>query len=322
MSDEIVTTSSVRLPPMPPEIAAAIVKVMSGIKRLAKEGTNTFQRYKFTSVDQFYEAVGPLMADAGIFTLVLETEMDVDRRETTDDRGQTKASMWLSATYDIYVYHASGICFGPVARSTQVQASGAQSYAAAMSFVEKYFLRSLFKIPTGDTDVDVDASDKRDLPSRSSGRTPPRPAPTPVPISEEQGKALSNILASLDRSVWQDFSAAWKITRLGELVASDYSVALAQLQARQAAMKATNGKAPPNPNKPASASTEPQQIAPAFDWDGYRAALKAADTAEAADAIFDEWVEKRRPRVSLDEEDEAQKMLREVCDRLYINSPE
>ena len=318
MNEEITTTTPVRLPPMPPEIAAAVVKVMSGIKRLEKEGTNTFQRYKYTSVDQFFEAVGPLMAEAQIFTLVLESSMEVDRRETIDERsGQPKVSMWMIATYDIYLYHATGTFFGPILRSIQVPASGAQSYASAMSFIEKYFLRSLFKIPTGDAEIDVE--DRRDLPPRSSGRSPPRP--TPATITQDQASTISDALKALGSSAWANFSAAWKISRLGELSANDYAAALAQLQARQAAMKATNGKAPPNPNHATTASPNPQQASVAFDWDGYRAALKAADTAETADAIFDEWVEKRRPHVSLEEEDEAQALLRECCDRFFIDGP-
>jgi len=151
-------------PAMPPEIAKAIVEVMGQIKTLGKEGENKFQKYNYTSVDQFYEAVGPLMAKAGIFTLPFEASMIVDKRETTDDYGKTKTSVWLSATYDIYVYHSSGAQFGPISRSIQVPASGAQAYASALSFIGKYFLRDLFKIPTGDDD-DVDAQPKAALPA-------------------------------------------------------------------------------------------------------------------------------------------------------------
>ncbi len=163
--------------PMPPEVAKGIIKVMAGVKLLGKDATNPFQRYKYTSVDQFYEAIGPLMADAGIFTLLMENSIDISKQETTNDRGETKSSMWMSVSYDIYIYHETGVSFGPVQRSIRVLANGAQAYAAATSFVEKYYLRQLFKIPTGEADanVDLDMQDKHILPASDGRRQPPPP---------------------------------------------------------------------------------------------------------------------------------------------------
>ncbi len=152
---------------MPPDIASAVCSVMAKVKPLSKDATNTFQKYDYVSVDQFYGLIGPLMAEAGIFTMLYEKSMVVGERKTTDDRGNTKVSVWLSAIYDVWIYHKSGAAFGPVERSITVPASGAQSYASAISFTEKYYLRSLFKIPTGDGDADGD--EKHNLPA--SGKT-------------------------------------------------------------------------------------------------------------------------------------------------------
>ena len=132
-------------PVMPPEIIKAIIGVMSEVKKLAKEGNNAFQRYKFTSVDQFYEAIGPLMVRHGLCNMAFERSTTVEIREAVDERGAVKKSAWLLAEYDFWLYHESGAAFGPIARSIQVSATGAQSYASAQSYVEKYFLRNLFK---------------------------------------------------------------------------------------------------------------------------------------------------------------------------------
>lgn len=159
-------------PRMPPEIAKAIVAVMAKIEPLTKDAENTFQRYKYVSVDQFFEAVGKPMAEAGIFVVAFEDALDVSKRQTSNDRGDIKESVWLTATYDLFLYHVGGAEFGPVRRTITVPASGAQSYASAMSYVEKYFLRNLFKIPTGDGDADGD--EKRDLPSNDRRERPPQ----------------------------------------------------------------------------------------------------------------------------------------------------
>jgi hypothetical protein len=148
---------------MPIEIIKAIVAVTGKVKKLGKEGNNTFQRYKFTSVDQFYEALGPLMASEGLCDMAFEKSVTVEVRETANDQGVVKKGAWLIAEYDFVLYHESGVCSPAISRTIQVQASGAQSYASAQSYAEKYFLRNLFKVPTGDVD-EVDQAVQEGLP--------------------------------------------------------------------------------------------------------------------------------------------------------------
>jgi hypothetical protein len=156
-------------PKMLPEIAKAIVAVMLKIKPLEKDAENSGggKKYKYVSVDQFYELVGKAMAEAGIFLVAFEHSIDVRVKSSTDDRGGVRESSWLSVVFDLFLYHESGAEFGPIQRTTTVVASGPQSYAAAQSFIEKYFLRALFKIPTGDGDVD--AEPKQALPAERTG---------------------------------------------------------------------------------------------------------------------------------------------------------
>lgn len=150
---------------MPPDIAKAVVSVMREVKKIGKDATNRHGGYKYVSVDQLFDAVGALMSDAGIFVVVDETSCDTARRETTDNYGKTKVSTWLTCHYDIFIYHESGASYGPVKREIQVAATGPQAYGSGISYAEKYFLRSLFKIPTGEQDADADPQDG--LPDRS-----------------------------------------------------------------------------------------------------------------------------------------------------------
>ena len=57
--------------------------------------------------------------------------------------------------------------YGPVRRDVTVIAAGPQAYASAESFVTKYFLRSTFKIPTGDKD-DADLHENTPIPARQA----------------------------------------------------------------------------------------------------------------------------------------------------------
>jgi len=192
-----------RLPKMPPEIAKAIIAVCGQVKSLVKDDTNKFANYKFASVDTFYEAIGPLMAGAGIFVFADEVDTSVERRESTDDRtNTTKVSNWLISTFELMIYHESGTEWGPIRRKMQVLATGPQAYGSGQSYVEKYFLRGLFKVPTGEGDAD--SHEQTGLPARQQrpSRPPPRqPAP---PHHPDTGEILAPHELALGDS-WVDF---------------------------------------------------------------------------------------------------------------------
>jgi len=116
----------------------------------------------FASVDDFYNMVGPIMAEAGLFTFADVARSEISETETTDNYGKVKRNSYLNMEFDICLVHESGEMSMAVKREVTVIASGPQSYASAESFVTKYFIRNLFKVPTGDYDADSDA--KTDLP--------------------------------------------------------------------------------------------------------------------------------------------------------------
>lgn len=137
---------------MPAEIAGAVNDVCTKVKMAVKEHVNKHGGYKYVSVDKFYEDMGPLMAEAGLFLVMNEAQSESDGK-------------WLTLTFHIYLYHKSGKAFGPVVRSQGVMANGPQAYAAAQSFAEKYFIRQLFKVPTGEEDADADSQGKAQIPA-------------------------------------------------------------------------------------------------------------------------------------------------------------
>ena len=186
-------------PPVSPDIAKAIVAVMAQIGTLGKDSRNDHASYKYVSVDKFFDSIGRLMAKEGIFVLTNEVSTSVDRVESVDKRGEVKIGSWLTANYELFLCHSNGSVCGPVKRVIRVQATGPQAYGAAASYVEKYFLRSLFKIPTGDHDIDGEPQDG--LPAQSRAPTPPAPPShlgvaqsAPVtgssPVSQATGKRI------------------------------------------------------------------------------------------------------------------------------------
>lgn len=168
---------------MPPAVAAAIVKVARGIKAIAKNGVNEHGKYMFTSVDDFYNAVGPVMAEAGLFTFADLTHSETNEVETVDNYGKVKRNSYLSMEFDICLVHESGAMSMPVKRSVTVIAAGPQAYASGESFVTKYFIRNLFKVPTGDYDADQD--EKTELPASRAKQTVKPPAKQNIQTTPE-----------------------------------------------------------------------------------------------------------------------------------------
>lgn len=157
---------------LPAEVAAAIVAVAAQIRQIGQDERNPHGGYPYVSVDKFYERVGPLMAAAGLFLLVDEVSADV--------REGAKGNAWLFTRYALRFAHASGLCSPAVFRSCAQPISGPQAFGSAQSYIEKQFLRQVFKIPTGDKDVteSLDQPDESTAPV-SRGRTEPFKVPEP-----------------------------------------------------------------------------------------------------------------------------------------------
>lgn len=157
------------LPKFPPEIAKAIIGVMSEIEKLAKEEKNTHGGYKFASIDAFLELVNPLCAKHKIFFWINEREVEtIPPQDSVDKYGKPKKTPpALNIKYDIYIVHETGIQCGPAQREVTVLANGAQAYGSAQSYVLKQFQRGLFQIPTGDRD-DPDFAPAETLPQKKT----------------------------------------------------------------------------------------------------------------------------------------------------------
>lgn len=133
-------------PEMPVEIAKAIIAVAKEVKRLGADSNNEHARYAYVSVDKFYEQIGKLMAEAGLAVIVDETGSDVKEGKS--------GNPWLFMRYQLMFMHESGATSPPMGRSCALPISGPQAFGAAQSYVEKQFLRQVFKVPTGEKDAD------------------------------------------------------------------------------------------------------------------------------------------------------------------------
>jgi ERF superfamily protein len=159
------TTGEITLVPgMPPVIAAAIIAVKKQVKQLGFDQENKHGGYKSVSVDKMYETVGQMMAGAGLAVIIDEISTDVRSNDKT-------GNAWLFAQYALSFMHESGVMSAALRRSIALPISGPQAFGSAQSYVEKQFMRQVFKVPTGDKDADDTAPSDGTVPA---GRTEAR----------------------------------------------------------------------------------------------------------------------------------------------------
>jgi hypothetical protein len=157
---------------MDAKISEAIAAVMAGVPMLNKGEQNKHGNYSFASIDDFLEAVRPQMAKAKLVISSDEESFDV----INDGK-----DAWLKMVF-AFTAHADGAEYGPLRRTAMVRASmGSQALGAAQSYAEKQFLRSLFKIATGEgASIDSDSHPQSNLPAQhrapgSNGEAKPAP---------------------------------------------------------------------------------------------------------------------------------------------------
>lgn len=189
------TQSDRRRPAMPSSIAAAVVAVMGKVRQLGYDENNKFAGYRYVSVDKFYDTIRPLLSDAGLIILIDEVDTEVKKAEG-------EKSAWLFVRYHIWLASKDGDVYGPLNRSLSVPATGPQAYGSAQSYVEKQFLRALFKVPTGDDD-EVEAIDNRParsaLPPQATKDPPPAPPPAPTSQAAQVGEEVVNGRMAFER---------------------------------------------------------------------------------------------------------------------------
>ena len=141
--------------PIPASIVKAICSIQASVSSVSKSQRNQHGGYNFASTDDIYAAVTRKMGEVGLCIMPLEVHHEVVRFETADKSGGQKTVQWLKATFAFILATEEASWEHPEAkRSLFIQITGPQTHQAAQSYAEKAFLRSLFKLPTGDMDLD------------------------------------------------------------------------------------------------------------------------------------------------------------------------
>lgn len=152
-------------------LAEAIANVMAEIKPVDKEGWNDFHKYRYAKMQDLSRELTPLMGKHGI--VIFQTELS----KSMFDEGNA-----IAIQYQFTITHKSGEIWPERPVQTGLSAcrhrGGFDDKAInkCHTAARKYFLLSLFQIPTSDEE-DADAADQS-APQQSVAR-PRRQVPSP-----------------------------------------------------------------------------------------------------------------------------------------------
>ena len=147
---------------IPKSVAEALAQTAEEVEPLFKGSENHFQNYKYVSIDDYYLQVPKHALRHGL-TWTLR-EVDTGTFRMVGKKGEETA---MRFTYAVDLVHVEGHYVKEYDRITVYHpAQGAQTSGSARSYADKMFMRSAFKIATGEVELrepDADATDSRKM---------------------------------------------------------------------------------------------------------------------------------------------------------------
>lgn len=155
------------------KIYAAISAIMSEIGAIAKDRKNVAQGYAYRGIEDFYNAVHPLMSKYHVFSV--PKVLSKEREERTTKTGAALIYTMLTVEYTFFAEDGSSITTVVTGEGMD---SGDKSANKAMSVAHKYALAQIFCVPTADmTDPEVDSHEIE---------AKPKPVAKPIPPQEAE----------------------------------------------------------------------------------------------------------------------------------------
>jgi len=153
------------------KLFAKVAKVMTEVRKLKKDGNNTFDKYKYISGDNAFEHIGGIMASVNL--VILPSVYEIETKEVQSKSGGIMYFTTVHAQITLADGETgetwTGEWFG------EGSDRGDKSINKAMTAMMKYFLLRVFQIGSGeDADADSPGADeqKQQKPPQQTQRQP------------------------------------------------------------------------------------------------------------------------------------------------------
>lgn len=169
---------------MKAETIKAIIATRTQVGQLGKSEMNPHGRYKYVSIDTYYEKVALTAAMNGLSWIAHETDFKL-----LPEVGKTGV---IQVSYQMGLMHESGEYIPDFSRLTIVHPiQGAQTVGSAVSYLDKVFMRQLFSVATGEKDSDADETDPtllspvKTVPKENKVDAPKESSPDPIAATKQ-----------------------------------------------------------------------------------------------------------------------------------------
>ena len=146
---------------------AKMARVMGMLNTVAKNGYNEFQKYKYVTSGDMYDAVRKAMAKESLALMVRYIDHRQEEQTFTDNYGKTKnqTMTYVNLEFVLACGETGAIVTIPWLGSTSTTHD--KSIAGAITNAEKAFLQSTFIVSTGDLSEDPDSNNQEDTQRRA-----------------------------------------------------------------------------------------------------------------------------------------------------------
>lgn len=211
------------------DIYQTIIKVMGDLEAVKKDKYNQMQKFNFRGIDDVYNALHPLCAKHGMFSVPTNI-FD----EKTEERQTRNGGNLVYRLFKVeYTFFASDGTFVTAIVPAEGMDSGDKGTAKAMSSAHKYALLQIFSIPTEDIQ-DTDTSGEDAFPKGSPVYDPqPKQEEKPertIFIPPEESDQVDFALRLLEYSNWAEPKKQYFRQSIPKMSISELPVLIANLQ--------------------------------------------------------------------------------------------
>ncbi len=214
------------------DIYQTIIKVMGDLEAVKKDKYNQLQKFNFRGIDDVYNALHPLCAKHGMFSVPTNI-FD----EKTEERQTRNGGNLVYRLFKVeYTFFASDGTFVTAIVPAEGMDSGDKATAKAMSSAHKYALLQIFSIPTEDIQ-DTDTSGEDAFPKGSPVYDPQqeeKPKQNPVMMSSlfdlKEADQVALALRFLESSNWAEPKKQYFRQSIPKMSITELPVLIANLQ--------------------------------------------------------------------------------------------
>lgn len=195
-----------------------IPKIMGEIGAIGKNGTNTYDNYKFRSIDDVYNKVQPVLARNGVF--FKPTVLESNESTVVSQKGASQVRIKQKVEYTFFA--KDGSSFTTVVEGEAID-RGDKATNKAMTAALKYMLIQVFCIAIeGQDDADKESPDVGEMKQKSPQNK----------ISNEFTAKINDLVKACAnyRVTKNDICARYDINDINELTQEHYNDLVSQMR--------------------------------------------------------------------------------------------